>query len=163
MLYSIGKSVQGDDLWVMAIGSSFSNIDLRPHVKYIGNMHGNEAVSREVLLHLIDLYVTSHHCAHHAVNEPRWLQHISGGSMHGYLRPIQRQRGQLEKKLPRFSSRRGIQTRPTRNAARDRLAGRLQFCNLCQLARWCFGCKLPLRLLFLRPKTRFFRTLEDGG
>ncbi|XP_052212770.1 carboxypeptidase D-like isoform X2 [Dreissena polymorpha] len=59
-LYSIGKSVQGEDLWVLAIGSMFSNIDLRPHVKYIGNMHGNEVVSREVLLHLINLYVTSY-------------------------------------------------------------------------------------------------------
>ncbi|KAH3826655.1 hypothetical protein DPMN_128632 [Dreissena polymorpha] len=36
----------GEDLWVLAIGSSFSNIDLRPHVKYIGNMHGNEVFMR---------------------------------------------------------------------------------------------------------------------
>ncbi|XP_052273935.1 carboxypeptidase M-like isoform X3 [Dreissena polymorpha] len=59
-LYSIGKTVKGEDMWVLAIGSSFSNLDLRPHVKYIGNMHGNEVVSRELLLHLIDLYVTSY-------------------------------------------------------------------------------------------------------
>ncbi|XP_045164461.2 carboxypeptidase D-like [Mercenaria mercenaria] len=60
-LYSIGKSVRGEDLWVLAIGKNVHNhVSLQPHVKYIGNMHGNEVVSRELLLHLIDLYVTSY-------------------------------------------------------------------------------------------------------
>ncbi|XP_060586207.1 carboxypeptidase D-like [Ruditapes philippinarum] len=60
-LYSIGKSVRGRELWVLAIGYNMSgNMELRPSVKYIGNMHGNEVVNREMLLmlstHLIDQY-----------------------------------------------------------------------------------------------------------
>lgn len=57
-LYSIGKSGKGQDLWVMTIGNNIhSYVELRPSVKYIGNMHGNEVVSREVLLHLIKYFV----------------------------------------------------------------------------------------------------------
>lgn len=32
----------GEDLWVLAIGKSGNDDGLRPHVKYVGNMHGNE-------------------------------------------------------------------------------------------------------------------------
>ncbi|XP_052785474.1 carboxypeptidase M-like [Mya arenaria] len=59
-LYQIGTTGNGKPLWVLAIGNSTESTDLRPHVKYIGNMHGNEVVSREVLLHLIELFVTSY-------------------------------------------------------------------------------------------------------
>ncbi|OPL07309.1 carboxypeptidase d, partial [Mytilus galloprovincialis] len=41
-LYSIGKTVQKRDLHVLAIGKLPQNhLTLRPHVKYVGNMHGN--------------------------------------------------------------------------------------------------------------------------
>ena len=55
-LYSIGKSVQNRDIWVLAIADSHPDlhISLRPEAKYIGGMHGNEAGSKEVLIHLID-------------------------------------------------------------------------------------------------------------
>jgi carboxypeptidase M len=55
-LYSIGKSVQGRELWAMAIAHSqpHQNVLLRPEAKYVGNIHGNEVPSKEVLLHLID-------------------------------------------------------------------------------------------------------------
>ena len=55
-LYSIGKSVQGRSLWAMAIADSQPDVHLifRPEAKYIGNMHGNEVPSKEILLHLID-------------------------------------------------------------------------------------------------------------
>lgn len=53
-LYSIGKSVQGRELWVMLISKDVnSDVLMKPNVKYVGNMHGNEAVGREMLLHLI--------------------------------------------------------------------------------------------------------------
>ncbi|KAL3857080.1 hypothetical protein ACJMK2_011776 [Sinanodonta woodiana] len=60
-LYSIGQSVQGVDLWVLAIGRNIKNhVPLRPHVKYVGNMHGNEAVSREMMMHFIEYLLTGY-------------------------------------------------------------------------------------------------------
>jgi Zinc carboxypeptidase len=55
-LYSIGKSVQGKDLWVMVVSASpYEHMVGKPDVKYIGNIHGNEAVGKELLLHLIQV------------------------------------------------------------------------------------------------------------
>ncbi|XP_073956750.1 carboxypeptidase D-like isoform X3 [Choristoneura fumiferana] len=60
-LYSIGKSVQGRDLWVMVISASpYEHMLGKPDVKYVANIHGNEAVGRELLLHLIQHLVTSY-------------------------------------------------------------------------------------------------------
>jgi len=60
-LYSIGKSVQGRDLWVMVVSSSpFKHMKGRPDVKYVANIHGNEAVSREMTLHLIEYLARSY-------------------------------------------------------------------------------------------------------
>lgn len=60
-LYSIGKSVGNRDLLVLAISATKPNehLILRPEVKYIGNIHGNEASSRELLLHFIDYLLTT--------------------------------------------------------------------------------------------------------
>jgi len=47
-LYSIGKSVEGRDLWVVAVSRYF---DLAlPKVKLVAGLHGNDMVGREVLL-----------------------------------------------------------------------------------------------------------------
>ncbi|CAF0885906.1 unnamed protein product, partial [Didymodactylos carnosus] len=60
-LYKVGESEGGRSLWAMALSASSPNehLLLRPEVKYIGNMHGNEVVGREVLLHLIEYLLTS--------------------------------------------------------------------------------------------------------
>ncbi|XP_033748148.1 carboxypeptidase M-like [Pecten maximus] len=60
-LYSIGRSVEGRDLWVLAVGKNpKSHVTLRPNVKYVGNMHGNEPIGREMLLHLIEEFVMNY-------------------------------------------------------------------------------------------------------
>ncbi|CAG5045957.1 unnamed protein product [Parnassius apollo] len=60
-LYSIGKSVEGRDLWVMVVSASpYEHMIGKPDVKYVANIHGNEAVGRELLLHLIQYLVTSY-------------------------------------------------------------------------------------------------------
>ncbi|XP_031624726.1 carboxypeptidase D-like isoform X3 [Contarinia nasturtii] len=60
-LYSIGKSVQGKELWVLVVSSSpYEHMIGKPDVKYIGNIHGNEPVGKEMLLHMIQYLVSSY-------------------------------------------------------------------------------------------------------
>jgi len=61
-LYSIGKSVQGRQLWVVLVTKDPHNDDqlLKPNVKYVANMHGNEVVGRELLLQLLVYLVNSY-------------------------------------------------------------------------------------------------------
>lgn len=55
-LYSIGKSVQGRDLWVMVVSASpYEHMLGKPNIKLVGNIHGNEVVGKELLLHLIEV------------------------------------------------------------------------------------------------------------
>lgn len=48
--------ITGRDLWVMVVSvSPLQHMKGRPDVKYVANIHGNEAVSRELSLHLIEV------------------------------------------------------------------------------------------------------------
>merc|ERR1712020_136072 len=69
-LYSIGQSVQGRELWVMVVSSSpYEHMIGKPNVKYVANMHGNEAVGRELMLHMV-LYLVQNYDTEYYV---RWL------------------------------------------------------------------------------------------
>ncbi|XP_012873466.1 PREDICTED: carboxypeptidase M [Dipodomys ordii] len=60
-LHSVGKSVKGRNLWVLVVGQYPKEHRVGiPEFKYVANMHGDETVGREMLLHLIDYLVTNH-------------------------------------------------------------------------------------------------------
>ncbi|XP_008293258.1 carboxypeptidase D isoform X2 [Stegastes partitus] len=60
-LSSIGQSVEGRELWVMRITED-PNRDTpgKPKFKYVGNMHGDETVSRQVLVYLVDYLLSKY-------------------------------------------------------------------------------------------------------
>ena len=53
-LFSIGKSSQGRDLWVMKISDNVEVDEVEPEFKYISSMHGDEIVGRELTMRLIE-------------------------------------------------------------------------------------------------------------
>lgn len=56
-LSTVGQSVEGRQLWVMRIARDPDRKSLgKPKFGYVGNMHGNEAVSRQVLVCLLARY-----------------------------------------------------------------------------------------------------------
>ncbi|KAM4678084.1 carboxypeptidase M isoform 2-T2 [Discoglossus pictus] len=60
-LHSIGKSVEDRDLWVLIVGKYPTHHTIGiPEFKYVANMHGDETVGREMLLHLIEYLVTNY-------------------------------------------------------------------------------------------------------
>lgn len=60
-LASIGQSVEGRELWVMRITVNPStDVPGKPRFKYVGNIHGDEALSRQVLMYLIEYLLTQY-------------------------------------------------------------------------------------------------------
>ncbi len=54
-LTSIGRSVENRELWVMRITRDpTADGPGKPKFKYVGNMHGDETVSRQVLIYLLE-------------------------------------------------------------------------------------------------------------
>lgn len=60
-LSSVGQSVEGRELWVMRI-TEHPDKDSpgKPKFKYVGNMHGDETVSRQVLVYLVQHLLTKY-------------------------------------------------------------------------------------------------------
>ncbi|XP_023572042.1 carboxypeptidase M [Octodon degus] len=59
--FSLFLPCEGRDLWVLVVGQFPREHRVGiPEFKYVANMHGDETVGRELLLHLIDYLVTRH-------------------------------------------------------------------------------------------------------
>lgn len=59
-VWSIGTSVQGKSIWATEISYNLGNQQVfKPNVKYIGNMHGDEVVGRELLMSFLGLLVAN--------------------------------------------------------------------------------------------------------
>ncbi len=60
-LSSIGQSVEGRELWVMRITTNpTTDVPGKPRFKYVGNIHGDEALSRQLLVYLIEYLLTQY-------------------------------------------------------------------------------------------------------
>ncbi|KAJ7969773.1 Carboxypeptidase SOL1 [Quillaja saponaria] len=59
-IYSIGKSVNGVPLWVIEISDKPGEQEAEPAFKYIGNVHGDEPVGRELLMFLANWICDNH-------------------------------------------------------------------------------------------------------
>ncbi|CAL8464154.1 g3689 [Coccomyxa elongata] len=63
-LFSIGRSVEGRDLWALEISNRPGLEQAKPSFKYVANMHGDEPSGRQLLLALAEWL-----CANHAADE----------------------------------------------------------------------------------------------
>ena len=62
--------ILGREMWVMVVSRSpYEHMVGKPNVKYVANMHGNEAVGRELMLHLI-LHLVQNYVSDYYI---RWL------------------------------------------------------------------------------------------
>lgn len=68
-VYSIGRSVQNRDLLVIRINNNRSSSeDVKPMFKYVANIHGNEALGRELLVYLAEYLLSNYNKSERIVN-----------------------------------------------------------------------------------------------
>ena len=69
----------------MVVSSSpYEHMIGKPNVKYVANMHGNEAVGRELMLHLI-LYLVQNYDTDYYVRLEKFFEPRVGNSKRGIL------------------------------------------------------------------------------
>lgn len=59
-MFSIGKSVQGRELWFLKISDNVNVDENEPEFKYISSMHGDEITGRELMVEFIDELVSNY-------------------------------------------------------------------------------------------------------
>jgi carboxypeptidase D len=59
-VFSLGKSVQGRELWAIQISDNPGVNEAEPEFKYIANMLGDETVGREICVYLIELILSNY-------------------------------------------------------------------------------------------------------
>jgi len=70
-LYSLGKSVQGRELWIMKITRHPGVEEDEPEVRHIAAMHGDEVVGKELCIDLIHFLVDGYGTDPRATARPR--------------------------------------------------------------------------------------------
>ncbi len=59
-VYSLGKTVGGREIWALKISDNPEMEEAEPEVKFVGAIHGNEALSQEMMLYFIDFTLSSY-------------------------------------------------------------------------------------------------------